>query len=211
MANNIQIADANGIVQTVNTTQVLGIHTPHQIIDSGSIAVNNFPVSQTVVVSNFPGTQPVSGAVTVNPSSNIVGKVGIDQTTPGTTNLVSIGTNGLVTVAASTLAAAATLISNGPSLTVANVKASAGNVYGITVVNKIASVIYLQFYNTAGTPTLGTGVTWWIPIAASATVIIAPHPLALGNFTTGIGIGASTTPTSTGTPGTAPDVTIWYL
>ena len=32
--------------------------------------------------------------------TNIIGKVGIDQTTPGTTNLVSIGTNGVVALAA---------------------------------------------------------------------------------------------------------------
>jgi len=110
----------------------------------------------------------------------------------------------------STDANAACSIKNAAALTVVNVKASAGNVYGITVVNKTASVIYLQFYNTAGTPTLGTSVVWWIPIAASATLVIAPNALALGNFATGIGIGASTTPTSTGTPATAPDVSVWY-
>jgi hypothetical protein len=43
-------------------------------------------------------TQPVSIATApvLVAGSAIVGKVGIDQTTPGTTNLVSIGTNGTV-------------------------------------------------------------------------------------------------------------------
>src|SRR2546423_6482685 len=40
------------------------------------------------------------GAVTLSAGSNIVGKVGIDQTTPGTTNLVSIGSNGTVALSA---------------------------------------------------------------------------------------------------------------
>jgi hypothetical protein len=43
-------------------------------------------------------TQPVSGTVStnVNAGSNIIGKVGIDQTTNGTTNRVNIGTDGTV-------------------------------------------------------------------------------------------------------------------
>lgn len=38
------------------------------------------------------------GSTTLGAGSAIVGKVGIDQTTPGTTNLVSIGTNGTVAI-----------------------------------------------------------------------------------------------------------------
>lgn len=49
-----------------------------------------------------PAQQQQSGGVTLSgalPSgSNIIGKVGIDQSTPGTTNLVSIGTNGTVAI-----------------------------------------------------------------------------------------------------------------
>jgi len=96
------------------------------------------------------------------------------------------------------------------ALTVANIKASAGNVMGVAVTNPNASIIYLQFYNTAGTPTLGTSVIWWIPIPASGTVFLPPGTFALANHATGIGIGASTTPTSTGTPGSAPSVVVFY-
>ena len=45
--------------------------------------------------SNGPGS-----AVTLNAGANLVGKVGIDQTTPGTTNKVSIGTDGTVAIGA---------------------------------------------------------------------------------------------------------------
>lgn len=41
-----------------------------------------------------------SSTVTLGAGSAIAGKFGIDQTTPGTTNLVSIGSNGVVTLAA---------------------------------------------------------------------------------------------------------------
>jgi hypothetical protein len=68
---------------------------------SGSLNVN---VSNTVPVTlastTITGTVAVTESGTWNvglsAGSNIVGKFGIDQTTPGTTNLVSIGTNGTV-------------------------------------------------------------------------------------------------------------------
>jgi hypothetical protein len=49
-------------------------------------------------------SQPVSIATApaLVASSAIIGKVGIDQTTPGTTNKVNIGTDGSVTLAAGT-------------------------------------------------------------------------------------------------------------
>lgn len=39
-----------------------------------------------------------------------------------------------------------------------NVKASAGQVYGISVFNNALYPIYVKFHNTAGTPTAGSGV-----------------------------------------------------
>ena len=96
------------------------------------------------------------------------------------------------------------------ALTVANVKASAGSVYGMSIANLTASTVYIQFYNTAGTPTLGTSVIWFVAVPASGTLTIPASAIALANFATGIGIGASTTATSTGTPATAPAVTIFY-
>lgn len=60
-------------------------------------------VSSTGVVSvdGSATTQPVSLATntpTIQAGSSIIGKVGIDQTTPGTTNKVSIGTDGTVAI-----------------------------------------------------------------------------------------------------------------
>jgi hypothetical protein len=93
---------------------------------SGNIEVNNFPATQpitgTVAVSNLPVTQEVSGVVGVvgidvalstifksgdaiaplPAGSAVIGQVGIDQTTPGTTNKVSIGNDGSVIASAGT-------------------------------------------------------------------------------------------------------------
>jgi hypothetical protein len=60
-----------------------------------------FQVTQPVSGTFWQTTQPVSLATNtpvIAAGSAIIGKVGIDQTTPGTTNLVSIGTNGTVAI-----------------------------------------------------------------------------------------------------------------
>jgi hypothetical protein len=103
----------------------------------------------------------------------------------------------------------ASLVTGQTALTVQNIKAAAGNLFGLYVVNPNASVIYLQFYNTASTPVLGTSVVWWVPVAASyAGQIQLPYAI---NFTTGIGIGAATTATGSSAPGSAPIVTEFYI
>ena len=75
----------------------------------------------SVSVSNFPATQPVSGNVSLLAGSNVIGSISngsfgisgtlpafgaiptfkIDQTTPGTTNKVDIGTTGTVAISGS--------------------------------------------------------------------------------------------------------------
>jgi hypothetical protein len=175
--------------------------------DQGAIAVSLAAAPTTAVTGTFwQSTQPVSIATApvLVAGSAIIGKTGVDQTTDGTTNKVASA--GLPTTAA--INAASVGLATG--LTVLNIKASAGSVYGMAIANKTAAALYIQFYNTAGTPTLGTSVTWWVPVLASQQIFIPVGDIALANHTTGIGIGASTTPTSTGTPGTAPDVVVFY-
>jgi hypothetical protein len=60
---------------------------------SGTVAVSNFPASQPVTGTFWQSTQPVSLATlpALVAGTAIIGKVGIDQTTPGTTNLVQVG------------------------------------------------------------------------------------------------------------------------
>lgn len=74
-----------------------------------------------------------------------------------------------------------------------NVKSSAGNVYAATIVNPNASTCWLQFYNNASTPTVGTSVIFAIPILASGGLRWVPaFPV---NFATGIAIATTTTAT----------------
>lgn len=121
---------------------------------------------------------PISGTITVNAlptGANLIGKVGIDQTTPGTTNGVQVnaalpaGTN-IIGAALAALSAAAngltsSRVNSAASTNATSLKASAGNVGEIDVFNNAAYAVYLKFYNKASAPTVGTDTpTWTIPI-----------------------------------------------
>lgn len=81
-----------------------------------------------------------------------------------------------------------------------SVKASAGNLYGFTLINTTTTLYYLRLYNLASAPTCSSATGWVasIPIPASATgagvTVNLPTP---GAFSTGIGYcftgGASST------------------
>jgi hypothetical protein len=91
MANNITILDSTATTQSMRTTETGGIHFPHHIVESGSISISNFPVTQpisiasvtignsvtiagtvTASISNFPATQAISiASVTIGNSVTI--------------------------------------------------------------------------------------------------------------------------------------------
>jgi hypothetical protein len=83
-----------------------------------------------------------------------------------------------------------------------NVKASAGQVYAITVFNVNASPRYLKFHNTAGTPTAGTSVTesFLIPGNTSGAGMVINFDKGIA-FSTGIGITTVTEMADSGTTG----------
>ena len=58
-----------------------------------------------IPVTGFPTTQAVSVTTPLPTGSNVVGKVGIDQTTDGTTNKVYVGNSPAVTVSSGTITA----------------------------------------------------------------------------------------------------------
>jgi hypothetical protein len=93
-----------------------------------------------------------------------------------------------------------------------NVKASTGNVYGVFAINGAASTCWIQFINSAGAGTIGTGVIFAIPLPASTTqpVYVAPSPFALSNFSTGIAVGVATTATGAVACGAGANLTVWY-
>lgn len=129
-------------------------------------------------------TQRVSLAtnVALPAGTNLMGKVGIDQTTPGTTNAVQ-------DIPATAGGLSKFHLVGAASDNATNVKASAGQVYSITAFNLNASPRYLKFHNTAGTPTAGTAITdtFLIPgnTAGAGLVLNVDKGIA---FSTGIGI-----------------------
>lgn len=134
--------------------------------------------------------------------TNVIGKVGIDQTTDGTTNLVVakqataanlnatvVGTGTFATQAvptAGTTGGATTafgVAANTNNST--SVKGSAGVVYSVQVYNNSATIAYLKLYNKATAPTCGTDT----PVK----VIGIPGNTSLGgnNVSFGGGTGAA--------------------
>lgn len=162
-----------------------------------------------------------TGKLMTDATGGAGGTVDIDQTTPGTTNGVVVNSSALPSGAATSakqdtmIAAMATPAEIIPStsgglslfyLTAANstnatnVKASAGQLYTVELSNNSATLAYVSFYNTAGTPTCGTGIVAQAMIPANSTsgagwVSNSLHGKAFG---TGIGICVTTGIAGTG-------------
>jgi len=95
------------------------------------------------------GTSSVTVTGSLPGGSNIIGKVGIDQTTPGTTNLVSIGTNGTVALGAG-------------SAVIGHVIADTGSTTAVTALPSIPSgsslIGYTRAQNGCGTTNYEAGL-----------------------------------------------------
>jgi len=192
--------------------------TPIKVDGSGvtqPVSVASMP-STPVTGAFFQATQPVSLAAlpALVAGAATIGKVDLLGNAGATVDAAINGaasTNALWTMHAPSTAAASAMATpvTTAALTVVNIKTSAGNVYGLSINNASSGVIFLQFYNTAGTPVLGTSVIFSIACPIGVTNIPIGD-FAIANFVTGIGIGASTTATSTGTPSVAPSVTVFF-
>jgi hypothetical protein len=102
-----------------------------------------------------------TGVVGLAAGANLVGKVGIDQTTPGTTN-------GVTPVPATSGGPTLSRVKSAASTNATNLKASAGQVYGWALFNTTSSAKFLKFYNKASSPTVGTDTpVMTIPIPAN--------------------------------------------
>lgn len=147
--------------QTVTVTQGTGTNL-HTVVDSGTIT------AVTAITNALPAGTNVIGHVIVDsaPSTVVTGNVGILPITAGGCSifhLVSAATTNETTV-----------------------KASAGQVYGITVYNNAGYPVYVKFHNTASTPTPGSGVVRTFGVQAGTQAFYSqPAGIAFG---TGIGI-----------------------
>ena len=167
-------------------TAVIG----HVILDSGTITT----VSTLTQWNAGHGTAAAAlrvelptdgtGVVGLNAGSNLIGNVGIDQTTPGTTNAVQdiAGTSGGVASNSflSTAAVQATAV-----------KASPGQVYSIEFFNTGATPVFVRLYNQTTTPasTDGANIIWrgTVPGNAAGAGVVKAWPQGLV-FSTGIGM-----------------------
>jgi hypothetical protein len=148
--------------------------------------------------------------IVLSAGSAIIGKVGIDQTTDGTTNKVSLGTDTVKTsIPAATSGGASIFRSIDLDESEEEVKGSAGQLYGGVVINLATGVRYLKFYNaTAANVTVGTTtpvMTIPIPTAGSANGagFVIPIPSQGVPFDTAITVAATTgiADNDTGAPG----------
>ena len=132
--------------------------------------------------------------------SAIIGKVGIDQTTPGTTNAIQ-------TIAGTTGGASTTGNIAANNTTAVVVKASAGTLYGVQMAGIGSAPAYLKIYNaTSATCGSGTPVKRLMIPAASTAANGAGSNISFGDvgiafgtgitycITTGIGDADTTAP-----------------
>ncbi len=185
---------------------------------AGALKVDGSAVTQPVSIA----TAPVLVA-----GSAIIGKVGIDQTTPGTTNGVQVnaalpaGTNSIGTVQPGNTANTTPWLvqpmpgtSGGLSISrvisaattnATSVKASAGQVYSIYAHNVNAAVRFLKLYNKASAPTVGTDtpvLTLPIPGNAAGAGFVWDVPSGIA-FGTGIALAITAVVTDADTTAVA--------
>lgn len=131
----------------------------------------------------------------------IVGKVGIDQTTPGTTNGVQVnaalpaGTNmiGYQTVAAIAGSTNATSRVSSTALETGHViKNAAGRLYSLVVTNTKTSAQFIQIHNTTSVPADTAVPIYSFYVPASSSVSIASEDIG-DYFDTGISVCNSST------------------
>lgn len=179
-------AKADAKSTATDTTAITAMQVWKQI--SASVQAIATSIAGTLTVATHAVTQSGTWNVTVNAAiaagTNLLGKVGFDQTTPGTTNAVSIAQLGSTTIATGngTSSAGALRVavasdntpfgvvpspatSGGP--TVARIKAaastnatslkgSAGQIYGWALFNNATTARFVKIYNKASSPTVGT-------------------------------------------------------
>jgi hypothetical protein len=170
-------AKADAKSTATDTTAISAMSVWKQI--SASVQAIATSIAGTLTVATHAVTQSGTWNVTVNAAiaagTNIIGKFGIDQTTPGTTNGVTLvpATSGGPTVQRVKAAA---------STNATSVKTSAGQVYGWALFNNTASAKFFKIYNKASSPTVGTDTpafTIIIP-ASGGTNVAWPQGVPLG-------------------------------
>jgi hypothetical protein len=171
-------------IATNTGTTATGIGAPADAAYAGSGSASVIAAAKGIYAA---ATSPIPAG------TNLIGKAGIDQTTPGTTNAVQniAGTTGGTTPF--TLTAA-------NSTNATNIKNTAGLVDHISVYNNSATLAWVSFYDTSGTPTCGTSIKYQVMIPANSTSgagAVEDYGIGVGHAS-GIGICVATGIAGTG-------------
>jgi hypothetical protein len=119
---------------------------------TGAVPAGTNLIGKVGIDQTTPGT---TNGVQINAAlpagTNLIGKTGIDQTTPGSTNGVS-----LVPTASGGASHFSEIVAN--NTTSVAIDASPGQLYGISAFNNSATIAYVKLYNAAqGSTTCGSG------------------------------------------------------
>lgn len=152
-ANSSATASANPTTVTAGTGRALNESLSSELYVQPSINGTQVPAGHGVAAAAMRVELPTdgTGVVGLNAGSNVIGKMSIDQTTPGTTNAVQPipGTSGGLSISRLQVAANTTSVA---------IKASAGQLYGIQAFNNGTAIAYIKLYNaTQGSTTCGSG------------------------------------------------------
>ncbi len=146
--------DSTGIVALTTSTASIG-----KLAANAGVTIGAVEIAAAQTLATVSAVTAITNALPAG--TNLLGKVGIDQTTPGTTNAVQDipGTSGgLSTYSFLSTAAVQS----------ATVKASAGQIYSIEFFNLNATPVYVRFYNKATTDD-GSGTPIWRGIVPGNT------------------------------------------
>jgi hypothetical protein len=157
------------ITDGTNVASVKAASTAAAATDK-AVVVAVSPNNSVAVTGTFwQSTQPVSLATntpTIAAGTNLMGKVGIDQTTVGTTN-------GVTPVPAASGGPTLARVKAAASTNATSLKGSAGQLYGYALFNNTASAKFVKIYNKASAPTVGTDTpafTIIVPASGGANV-----------------------------------------
>jgi hypothetical protein len=182
MANNITILDSTATTQSMRTTETGGIHFPHHIVESGSISISNFPVTQPISIASVTIGNSVTIAGTVTALLTAVNMTDIGESiAEGFDNYGDIGVN----IGAGTAQIGSVTVGN--SVTIGSLPAISGTVTA-------------NSSNGSLTTRLGSVVTANTAFATSAVTNANRKYLLIQNITTAsnvITVGIGFTPTTT--------------
>lgn len=201
------------VTGTVGLTDTELRATPVPI--SGTVTVGTFPDNEPFNLSQLNGTTVSTsngavgagtlrvtlatngtGVVGLNAGTNNIGDVDVASIAAGNTNIGDVDAQPL---AATTGGTSLFTLTAANTTNATNVKASAGQIYGLSGYTISATPAWLSLYNNAGTPTCGTNIIQQYLIPGSAAGAGFNIDFALGKtFATGIAFCLTTGIAGTG-------------